>query len=177
MNKKTVFQRATNIVIVSTVIVWLIFLIGLTVLMVNHVAHAAEPFAGRVVGIADGDTLTVLADGTPHKIRLAEIDSPEKRQAFGERAKLSLSSLCFNVQVIVSPGKTDRYGRTIARVSCAGTDASLYQVQHGLAWAYTAYLTDPAIATAEQAARESGTGLWGDAEPIQPWLYRKGMRP
>ncbi len=160
-----------------TAIGWLVFIIGLGVLMFSHLAHAADPYTGRVVGIADGDTLTVLSDGTPHKIRLAEIDSPEKRQAFGERAKLSLSSLCFNVQAVVLPGKTDRYGRTVARVSCAGTDASLYQVQHGLAWAYTAYLTDPAIATAEQAARESGTGLWGDAEPIQPWLYRKGMRP
>lgn len=140
-------------------------------------AHASEPFTGKVIGVADGDTLTVLADTTPVRVRLAEIDAPEKKQDFGERAKLSLSSLCFNVQAVVSPGKTDRYGRTVARVSCAGTDASLYQVQHGLAWAYTAYLTDPAIATAEQAARNSGAGLWMDADPIQPWLYRKGMRP
>lgn len=146
-------------------------------LALGQPALAADPFSGRVVGIADGDTLTVLADGTPHKIRLAEIDAPEKKQAFGERAKLSLSDLCFNASAEVFPATTDRYGRTVARVSCAGTDASLYQVQHGLAWAYTAYLTDPAIATAEQAARNAGAGLWVDTEPTPPWLYRKGMRP
>lgn len=140
-------------------------------------AQAAQPFTGKVVGIADGDTLTVLAETTSHKIRLAEIDAPEKKQAFGERAKQSLSDLCFNAEAAVAAGVTDRYGRTVARVRCAGVDASLYQVSNGLAWAYTAYLTDPAIATAERAARESGSGLWVDAEPTPPWLYRKGVRP
>lgn len=141
-------------------------------------AHSASPaFTGKVVGVADGDTLTVLADNTPRKIRLAEIDAPEKKQAFGERAKQSLSDLCFNAQATVSAGKPDRYGRTVARVSCNGVDASLYQVSNGLAWAYTAYLTDPAIAIAERAAHESATGLWGDTAPTPPWLYRKGARP
>ena len=139
-------------------------------------AHASQPFAGKVIGIADGDTLTVLADSTPHKIRLAEIDAPEKKQAFGERAKQSLSALCFSQQAEVLPGKTDRYGRTVARVKCQGMDASLHQVLMGLAWAYTAYLTDPSIAIAERAARDSGTGLWVDTEPTPPWLYRKGNK-
>lgn len=137
---------------------------------------ASPPFTGKVVGVADGDTLTVLADNTQHKIRLAEIDAPEKKQAFGKRAKQSLSDLCFNADAEVTPATTDRYGRTIARVRCGGVDASLYQVSNGLAWAYTAYLKDPAIATAERAARESGIGLWADAEPTPPWAYRKGKR-
>ncbi len=137
-------------------------------------ALASGPFSGRVVGVADGDTLTVLAASTQHKVRLAEIDAPEKKQAFGERAKQSLSALCFNAEAEVTPATTDRYGRTVGRVRCGGVDASLYQVSNGLAWAYTKYLTDPAIATAERAARDSGAGLWADAEPVAPWLYRKG---
>ncbi len=145
-------------------------IIGLVILLGAAAAHASEPFTGRVVGIADGDTITVLADTTPHKIRLAEIDAPEKKQAFGERAKLSLSALCFDRRASVSKGKTDRYGRTVARVRCQGIDASLHQVQQGLAWAYTAYLTDPAVAIAEQLARDSGLGLLVDAEPTPPWL-------
>lgn len=140
-------------------------------------AHGADPFSGRVIGIADGDTLTVLVDTTPHKIRLAEIDAPEKKQAFGERAKQSLAGLCFEQQAVVSPRVTDRYGRTVARVRCQGMDASLHQVQQGLAWAYTAYLTDPDIAMAEQLARDSGLGLWVEPGRIAPWLYRKGVRP
>lgn len=139
-------------------------------------AHAAPPFSGQVVGVADGDTLTVLADKTPHKIRLAEIDAPEKKQDFGERSKQSLSALCFGQWADVSQGKPDRYGRTVARVKCQGMDASLHQVQQGLAWAYTAYLTDPGVAVAEQLARESGLGLWVGHEPTPPWLYRKGKR-
>lgn len=145
-----------------------------SVLILASVAHATPPFSGQVVGVADGDTLTVLADKTPHKIRLAEIDAPEKKQDFGERAKQSLAALCFGQRAEVSPGKTDRYGRTVARVRCQGMDASLHQVQQGLAWAYTAYLTDPGIARAEQLARDSGLGLWLGHEPTPPWLYRKG---
>ena len=78
---------------------------------------------------------------------------------------------------MVLRGKTDFYGRTVARVRCQGVDASQHQVQQGLAWAYTAYLKDPGVAIAEQLARDSGLGLWTDAEPTAPWLYRKGQRP
>lgn len=162
--------RKSSFAVLAFFATWLV--LGLAAMSV----YAADPFSGRVIGIADGDTLTVLTDTTPRKIRLAEIDAPEKKQAFGERAKQSLSDLCFNADAEVSPGVTDRYGRTVARVRCAGVDASLYQVSNGLAWAYTSYLTDPAIATAERAARDSGTGLWVDTEPTPPWLYRKGKK-
>lgn len=161
----------------AAALLWYVIGILLIVaLLASFPAQAGQAFSGRVVGIADGDTLTVLTNTTPRKIRLAEIDAPEKKQAFGERAKLSLSDLCFKQQADVSPGVTDRYGRTVARVSCAGVDASLHQVQHGMAWAYTRYLTDPGIASAEQAARNAGAGLWADAEPTPPWLYRKGKK-
>jgi endonuclease YncB( thermonuclease family) len=153
---------------------WLAF--WLLVGMAATAAQAAPPFSGQVVGVADGDTLTVLADRTQYKIRLAEIDAPEKKQDFGERAKQSLSALCFDQRASVSAGKTDRYGRTVARVRCQGMDASLSQVQQGLAWAYTAYLTDPHIESAEQLARVSGVGLWAEPEPTPPWLYRKGLK-
>lgn len=146
------------------------------VLLMAGAAHAAPPFSGQVVGVADGDTLTVLTDTTQVKVRLAEIDAPEKKQDFGERAKQSLSALCFGQQAVVLKGKTDFYGRTVARVRCQGIDASLHQVQQGLAWAYTAYLTDPGVAMAERLARESGLGLWVDAAPTAPWLFRKAKR-
>lgn len=155
---------------------YVIGILLIAALLASLPALAGQPFSGRVVGIADGDTLTVLTDITPRKIRLAEIDAPEKKQAFGERAKLSLSDLCFNRHAHVSPGVTDRYGRTVARVSCAGVDASLHQVQHGMAWAYIRYLKDPAIAGAEQQARDASTGLWADTDPTPPWLYRKGKK-
>lgn len=151
---------------------------GLAILMAFCSAHsyAAPTFTGQVVGVHDGDTLTVVSEGAEFKIRLAEIDAPEKKQAFGERAKQSLSDLCYRVRATVSPQTIDRYGRTVARVRCGGADASLHQVETGMAWAYLKYSTDPAIAAAEALARADGRGLWTDANPTPPWLWRKKSR-
>jgi endonuclease YncB( thermonuclease family) len=137
-------------------------------------AHAAPPFSGRVVGVHDGDTLTVLtAENASIRIRLAEIDAPELHQPFGQQSKQSLSDLCFGQQAGVAPVTTDRYGRTVARVSCQGKDASLHQVEAGLAWAYTKYQTDPAIPAAETVAHAARRGLWADPDPVPPWQFRR----
>ncbi len=92
------------------------------------------------MGVADGDTITVLdTDKVQHKIRLAGIDAPEKKQPFGNRSKESLSDLVFSKTVTVDTGKTDRYGREVGKVLIDGIDANLVQVQRGFAWHYKAY--------------------------------------
>ena len=127
-----------------------------------------------VVGITDGDTVTVRCDQQPQAIvRLAEIDAPEKRQPFGERSRQHLADVCFHRRAEVVPRTTDRYGRTVARVRCDGVDASAEQVRAGMAWAFTKYLTDPTIKQLEVEARTTGVGLWTDREPIAPWDWRK----
>lgn len=133
---------------------------------------AAAFFAG-VIGISDGDTLTVLHERQPIKIRVAEIDAPEKKQPFGTRSKQSLSDLCFGKQAEVFPQKTDRYGRTIARVKCDGQDASAHQVQVGMAWVFDRYVTDRSLYLLQDMARAGGRGLWADAGPVPPWEWRK----
>ena len=110
-----------------------------------------------IIGITDGDTLTARCD-TPAgaqnvKVRLAEIDAPEKRQAFGTRSRQHLAAMCFRKQAEVRPATVDRYGRTVARVYCDGTDANAEQVRAGMAWAFTRYLTDPGIAALQDQAR------------------------
>ena len=130
-----------------------------------------------IVGVTDGDTLKARC-GTPGayeqvKIRLSEIDAPESKQAFGERSKQSLSDLCFQQQAVITGGKKDKYGRTLARVECKGQDAAMHQAQAGMAWAYVQYLTDPAIKQAEGTARGEKIGLWADAKPVAPWLWRQ----
>lgn len=156
---------------------WLIWfaVIILSVLAGVATARAAPPdFTGKVVGVHDGDTLTVLADGAEHKVRLAEIDAPEKKQAFGERAKQVLSDLCFGQQAVVSPVVTDKYGRTVGKVRCRDVDASIYQAENGMAWAYTKYLLQGSlIPAAESIARAEKRGLWADPDPTPPWLFRK----
>lgn len=127
-----------------------------------------------IVAITDGDTLKARCDGQPAMVtvRLAEIDAPEKRQAFGQRSRQALADMCFQKQAEIRPSATDRYGRTVGRVICVGTDANAAMARGGWAWAYTRYLTDPAIKSAELAARGERAGLWADAHPVEPWLWR-----
>lgn len=109
------------------------------------------------------------------KIRLAEIDAPEKNQAFGQRSKQHLSEICFQALAAITPRTKDRYGRTVARVQCQGEDANAAMVKAGMAWAYTKYLTDPEIKRMELQARAGRVGLWADDEPVPPWEFRKGQ--
>lgn len=145
---------------------------------------SAATYAGRVVAIADGDTLTVLdADQRQHKIRLAGIDAPEKRQPWGQRARQSLGELVFGRVVQIEVSKKDRYGRAIGRVRVDGMDVNLELLRRGLAWHYTTYAREQpasereAYAQAERQARAGRQGLWSDERPIAPWDYRKQRRP
>lgn len=145
-------------------------------LLAAHIAgHAAEVIDGRVVGVSDGDTMTVLAgERRQVKIRLDEVDAPEKAQPFGQVSKRSLSALCFGKSARVTVKKTDRYGRSVAAVSCQGVDAGSHQVRAGMAWAYRQYLKDKRLLDLEAAARRGRVGLWSDECPIAPWEFRRG---
>lgn len=131
---------------------------------------------GFVVGVMDGDTLKLLtSDRQELRIRLAEIDAPEKKQAFGEVSKRSLSDLAFNKPALVRVVNTDRYGRIVGRVYVGTLDVNMAQVGRGLAWAYTQYLTDDRIGSLEANARKARVGLWADKqEPVAPWTFRHG---
>jgi endonuclease YncB( thermonuclease family) len=137
-------------------------------------AAQAASFIGKVVGIADGDTLTVLtASKKQHKIRLAEIDAPEKHQPFGSKSKQSLSGLCFDKEAEVTPFVKDRYQRIVARVKCAGVDVNAEQVNRGMAWVYRRYAKDHDLYVLEHGAKVSKRGLWADSSPTPPWQWRK----
>ena len=139
----------------------------------------AETITGLVVGVSDGDTITVLdANKVQHKIRLAGIDAPEKKQAFGNRSKESLSALAFDKTVNVETDKQDRYGRQVGKVLVNGQDVNLVQVERGMAWFYRQYQREQSpndrrlYEAAEDAARADKRGLWRDAEPLPPWEFR-----
>lgn len=140
---------------------------------------AAVTLHGRVVGVADGDTVTVLdATHTQWKIRLMGIDAPEKKQAFGNKSKEALSALIFNKEVAVEFNKQDKYGRTVGKIIVNGVDANLEQVKAGLAWHYKQYEREQSVedrtkyAQAEEQAREAKRGLWVDQDPTPPWDWR-----
>ena len=151
-------------------------------LLFGLTCHAGT-IEGRVVAVADGDTVTVLdADKGQHKIRLSGIDAPEKAQAFGNRSKESLSDLVFSKAVTVETEKKDRYGREVGKVLVNGLDANLEQVQRGFAWHYKAYEREQSANDrklydlAESEAKTARRGLWRDADPLPPWDFRKAKR-
>lgn len=134
-------------------------------------------FLATVIGISDGDTLTVLnEDKQQVKIRLAEIDAPENGQPFGTKSKQSLSDLCFGKQAKVTPRAKDQSGRTVARVSCDGVDANSEQVSRGMAWVYRKYAKDHNLFIFEHEAKRQKRGLWADKSPTPPWQWRKSAR-
>lgn len=135
---------------------------------------AAATLEGLVVGVTDGDTLTVLVDRTPVKVRIAEIDAPESRQQFGTRSKQALSDLCYRVVAEVEVIDRDRFERPVARVSCGGQDVATSQVRSGMAWVYDRYSTPNSPLYPLQAeARAARRGLWADRAPVAPWEWRR----
>jgi endonuclease YncB( thermonuclease family) len=134
-------------------------------------------FTGRVVKVADGDTLTVLVNKTQIRVRLDGIDAPESKQAFGNRSRQSLAELCAGKSADVGERGKDRYGRTIGRVTCAGMDANTEQVRRGMAWVYARYVAvNSPMYELEAYARLRQIGLWADAHPVAPWEWRAERR-
>lgn len=134
---------------------------------------AAREITGRVVSIADGDTLSVLDSAhTNHRIRLAYIDAPEKKQDFGQKSKQSLSEQVYGHDVSVNVVDTDRYGRLLGVVYREKDNVNTEQVRRGMAWVYTKYNKDPSLVEIEAKARKQRMGLWEQPNPTPPWEFR-----
>lgn len=132
--------------------------------------------ASKVIGVLDGDTIDVLENGSPLRIRLANIDAPEKTQPFGQVSKKSLSDMCYGKDatvLITGMEQTIREKkRTIAIVKCGGVEVNRAQVERGLAWVYTKYNHDVNLPAIQASARIGHVGLWRDIAPIPPWDFR-----
>ena len=142
-------------------------------------ARADAQISGYVISIADGDTLTLLtADKERVKVRLAEIDTPEKKQPYGQRAKQELASLTFNQTARVRVIDTDRYGRVVGRVVVDDLDVNAELVRRGAAWVYRDYLQRTDLLPLEAEARHLRKGLWAlpESERMPPWQWRKEQR-
>lgn len=135
----------------------------------------AEVITGKVVRIADGDTVTILAEGNQQvTVRLADIDAPEKGQAFGNVARQALADAVFLKDVQVDVVKIDKYGRSVGYVVADGKDVNQMLVRDGYAWVYRQYVTRKSYLQDEEAARNRRTGLWKDTNPKAPWEFRHG---
>lgn len=137
--------------------------------------------SGQVVGVHDGDTITVLTEAkTQVRVRLACIDAPELDQPGGQDSKQGLSSYIFRHNVRITSYGVDQYGRTIGDIWDGATLINLVMVKQGLAWDYRHYCSSQAFADAEIAARAGRVGLWRFQADQQtpPWEWRrKGLKP
>lgn len=136
-------------------------------------ASADTSFRGDVVRILDGDTVEVLdAAKQTHRVRLANIDAPERRQAFGEVARQALANMAYRQKIEVIDKGGDQYGRRIGVLMLNGRDLNAAMIGQGLAWVYGRYNSDPTLPALEQKARAARIGLWADQNPIPPWQFR-----
>jgi len=152
----------------------------------------ARTFFGKVIAVLDGDTLLVLrncervepkAPGTlrrppcggnrPVKVRLAEIDAPEKMQAFGETSRRSLSDMVLGKQVKVSSQAVDKYGRMVAHLGLNGLDVNAEQIRRGMAWEYSHFHGNKVLVALQEEAKQVPRGLWALSNPTPPWEWRK----
>ena len=134
-----------------------------------------------VVAVSDGDTLTARCGSASApfqiKVRIAAIDAPETRQAYGPQSRKNLTQLCLRQRARIQVLEKDRYGRSVANVRCGtgtGTDVATAQVSAGLAWVYVPYARQhPQLLALQRQAKASRTGLWSQSRPLAPWTYRQ----
>jgi len=146
------------------------------VLLALSPAVFAADLSGRVIGITDGDTVTLLtSDKQQVRIRLAEIDAPESGQPYGNKSKQKLSELIFGKDVRVVVQTTDRYGRTVGRPYAGDLDVCEEMVRTGAVWVYRQYVIDKSLFDIEIEAREAKRGIWGlsEAQNMPPWEWRR----
>jgi endonuclease YncB( thermonuclease family) len=153
-------------------------LIAMASAMLTPISNA-DILRGYVVGITDGDSLTLLVQRQQFKIRIASIDAPERLQAWGDRSKTNLSRLTINQTAVADCPKLDRSGLRICKVTVNAVDVGLEQVKDGMAWWVRKYATEQtpedqsSYEHAELMAKLRRLGLWGDTNPVPPWDFRK----
>lgn len=152
-------------------------LLAILLLFLSSSPVFALSFSGNVVKVSDGDTIQVMHDGHAEKIRLAGIDCPEKKQAFGQAAKRFTLDLAAQKVVTVKIETTDRYGRTVGEVILpGGKSLNRELVRAGYAWWYQKYSSDTTLGMLESEARAARRGLWADLNPVSPWAWRRGEK-
>lgn len=152
------------------------YLLALSFLTLSTIVLADDPpqvFIGRVIKITDGDTVTVLVGKTQHRIRLAGIDAPEKKQSFGTQSKKALGDKIFGVDVKIVWKKRDLYNRIVGDIYLDDRWINKEMIQDGWAWHYRQFSKSSELAKAETEARSAKKGLWADAAPTPPWEFRK----
>ena len=153
------------------------FKLYLILFLFTVVGYAQNTLIGKVTAITDGDTFKLLTkDSTLIRVRVANIDCPERKQPFSKSAKQFTSNAIFNKQVTLKVIKKDRYGRSIANVIYDGKNLSEELLKAGLAWHFVKYSKDKTLQSLEDQAKQKQLGLWMDPNAIAPWKWRSSKK-
>lgn len=151
----------------------------ITLLIFLAPAAFSDQLTGKVVGISDGDTITIITEQNQStKVRLAEIDAPEKKQPWGQNSKQALSDLIFSLNVTVDSIGEDRYGRTLGTVFLKKVNINKHMVETGNAWAYEKYVHDRNYFALQKSAQIRKVGLWSltEEQTVAPWEWRRKQK-
>ncbi len=135
-------------------------------------AHA-DDLSPRIIHFYDGDTVQIQEGFSEYKLRLTDIDAPERNQSYGKTARRALAKLCQNADIKVSLSGIDKYRRNLGKLSCNNQDVSVFMISNGHAWFNRRYSMDFTLDLAEQAARTNKIGLWRRKNPMPPWQWRQ----
>ena len=142
----------------------------------SNISPPEPSSSGFVFDVTDGDTVKVSSNGEDFRVRLAQIDTPERNQPHGSQATQALEAMVLMKQVALTVTDVDRYGRLVATIYIDGVDVNRALVAGGHAWVYRQYMTDETLLDDESKAREAGMGLWADSNAVAPWDWRRGVR-
>jgi len=150
----------------------------LLLITVSSQIFAKEVITGKVIKVSDGDTINILVNKKQKRIRLAEIDCPEKKQPWGKKAKTALADMIAGKVVQVEKVTIDRYKRIVGKVFYSGENINRKLVKDGQCWIYRKYNKDPSMLELEAQARDNERGLWRlpENQRIPPWEYRRNKR-
>ena len=154
------------------------FVFWVLILAAVSASGAEKTLTGKVIRVADGDTVTILLkDKTEQRIRFQAIDAPEHAQDFGSASRKFLNDLVYGKTILVKVDKIDKHNRVVGRVYLDDTDVELESLKAGMSWHYSFFNQEKALAEAQAEAQKAKRGLWSQKNPINPQDWRRGKRP
>jgi micrococcal nuclease len=143
------------------------------VLSIHMQLAIANDFQTKILYVYDGDTVKIQQGLGTYRLRISDIDAPERNQAYGKKARRALMTFCKHAAISIDITGTDQYQRKLGQLQCNGQSVSQFMVANGHAWFYQRYSNNPFLADAESNARQQKLGLWHQKNPKAPWLWRK----
>ena len=143
-------------------------------LLVLFMVVCSQPASSaEITNFYDGDTVKIVDAGFEYKLRITDIDAPERNQAYGKKSRRALMQLCSGASIYVAISGTDKYGRRLGKLRCNNQDVSTYMIQNGHAWFNKRYSMDYSLALLQDEAHKNKLGLWQSQQPTAPWVWRK----